>query len=118
MSNRQQKLEYSAAEQNCPGCMGPCGMCDTIETFLTVNALDLPERSRAKLRESAVKAIQDDKAPICTTHCPEHLRDAFRRIVIEAAYQTRVKGQRFDANLDYMPTGGKTDPRQSKNSRL
>jgi hypothetical protein len=65
----------------------------TIETFLLVNAKEIPEPYRAKIRELAVKAIMGDI--ICLDHCPCHLRDALRRIIIEAAYKYRVRFQEF-----------------------
>lgn len=69
---------------------------DQIETFLLVNALEITEPYRAKIREAAAKAISGE--PIRLNHCPEHLRDALRRIIIESAYQSRVRGQRFNVN--------------------
>lgn len=69
---------------------------DQIETFLLVNALEITEPYRAKIREAAAKAISGE--PIRLNHCPEHLRDALRRIITEAAYQSRVRGQRFNVN--------------------
>lgn len=68
---------------------------DLVETFLTVNQQEITKPYRDKLRKSAEKAIHNDEAPICLSHCPAHLRDAFRRIVIESAYQERVKGEIF-----------------------
>lgn len=78
-------------------------MCTHIETFLTVNHSDIPPEDRAKLREAAAKAILDENAPIDTSHCPAHLRDAFRRLVVQAAYQARVKGEFFDAKRECLP---------------
>lgn len=69
---------------------------EKIETFLRVNALEITEPYRAKIREAAAKAIAGE--PIRLNHCPEHLRDALRRIIIEAAYQSRVRGQNFNVN--------------------
>lgn len=66
---------------------------EKIETFLLVNALEITEPYRAKIREAAAKAIAGE--PIRLNHCPEHLREALRRIIIEAAYQSRVRGQKF-----------------------
>lgn len=66
---------------------------DPIETFLAANAQEIPEVARAKLREAAAKAIAGEGVRL--NHCPAHLRDALRRIIIEAAYQRRVRGQQF-----------------------
>lgn len=85
-----------------------------IETFLIVNSLDIPPAVRARVRECMVKGAYRTAVNLV----PDFLRDAFRRIVNEAAYQARVKNQPFDPDAEYMPTTGKTDPRQSKNSRL
>lgn len=95
--------EYTETEQACLGCMGPCGMCGPIETFLTVNAKDIPPTDRAKLREAAAKAIQDEKAGIDLAHCPAHLRDAFRRVVVVEAYKRRVNGQIVNPKIEYLP---------------
>lgn len=70
---------------------------DLVETFLTVNQQEITKPYRDKLRKSAEKAIHNDEAAICLSHCPAHLRDAFRRIVIAEAYKARVKGQFFRA---------------------
>lgn len=72
--------------------------CDPIEIFLTVNAQEIKEPYRSKLREAAATAIQTDKSLICLNHCPAHLRDAFRRIIIEAAYKVRVRGKIFQSD--------------------
>lgn len=77
-----------------------------IETFLKVNKADIPPKARAKARQSAARAILSDDAGIDTTMIPEHLRDAFRRIVIQAAYWKRSQGKRFDPDADYMPAQG------------
>lgn len=69
---------------------------EKIETFLLVNALEITEPYRAKIREAAAKAINGE--PIRLNHCPKHLRDALRRIIIEAAYQSRVRGQKFNVD--------------------
>ena len=69
---------------------------EKIETFLLVNALEITEPYRAKIREAAAKAIAGE--PIRLNHCPEYLRDALRRIIIEAAYQSRVRGQKFNVD--------------------
>ena len=82
--------------------MGPCGMCGPIETFLTVNAKDIPPTDRAKLREAATKAIRDEKAGIDTSRCPAHLADAFRRLVIAEAYKRRVGGQIVNPKIEYL----------------
>ena len=95
--------EYTETEQACLGCMGPCGMCGPIETFLTVNAKDIPPTDRAKLREAATKAIRDEKAGIDTSRCPAHLADAFRRLVIAEAYKRRVGGQIVNPKIEYLP---------------
>lgn len=79
---------------------------DPVETFLAVNAHEIQPAERAKIREMAAKAIRDDSAAVDLRQCPEHLRDALRRIIVEAAYRHRVKGQRFNPNRDYMPTQG------------
>lgn len=70
---------------------------EKIETFLLVNALEITEPYRAKIREAAAKAISGE--PVRLNHCPEHLRDALRRIIIEAAYQGRVRGQKFNVKI-------------------
>jgi len=77
-----------------------------IETFLKVNQADIPPNARAKARQSAALAILSDDAGIDTGMIPEHLRDAFRRLVIQAAYWKRSQGKRFDPDADYMPTQG------------
>lgn len=79
---------------------------DPVETFLKVNAHEIQPANRAKIREMAAKAIQDENAAVDLRRCPEHLRDALRRIIVEAAYRHRVKGKRFNPNVDYMPTQG------------
>lgn len=85
-----------------------------IETFLAVNALDIPPAVRARVRECIVKGAYRTAVGLV----PDFLQDAFRRIVNEIAYQRRNAGQYIDPDADYMPTAGKADPRQSKNSRL
>lgn len=88
-----------------------------IETFLQVNSIDIPDpETRAKMREAAAKAISG--AELNDRHCPPHLRDAFRRIVHEAAYIERVKGQKVNPKEEVMPTQGKADSRMSRNCRL
>lgn len=71
-----------------------------IETFLTVNAPDIDPDNRAKIREAIAKGISPAR------YCPEHLREPLRRIVAEAEYQERVKGQIFNPKGEYMPTAG------------
>jgi len=73
---------------------------DRIETFLMVNASEIPSRDRVKLRETAAKAITDDKQPVSLNRCPEHLREAFRRLIIEAAYKYRSAGQKFTVKIN------------------
>ncbi len=87
-----------------------------IETFLEVNSMDITHDARAKMREAACKAIQG--AELNAYHCPDHLRDAFRRIVTEAAYIERVKGEKFNPKAEVMPAGGKPDSRMSRECRL
>lgn len=70
---------------------------EKIETFLRVNAQEIPKDARAKIREAAAKAIAGEL--IRLNHCPEHLRDPLRRIIIEAAYQSRVRGQKFNVKI-------------------
>lgn len=70
------------------------------ETFLTVNADEIPPTNRAKIREAIAKSADP------ATYCPDHLQDALRRIITEAQYQQRVKGQMFNPKGEYMPTGG------------
>lgn len=105
--------------------MGPRGNLETfpepellmlspVETFLTVNDLDIPPTVRARVRECIVKGAYRTAVELV----PDFLQDAFRRIVNEAAYQRRNAGQYIDPDAEYMPTAGKADPRQSKNSRL
>lgn len=77
-----------------------------IETFLKVNQADIPPKARAKARQSAARAILSDGAGIDTSMIPGHLRDAFRRLVIQAAYWKRSQGKRFDPDADYMPVQG------------
>lgn len=72
----------------------------TIETFLLVNSREIPAQSRAKLREAAAKSILDEKAPIADAHCPPHIRDVFRRLVIEAAYRHRNAGEKFTVKIN------------------
>lgn len=72
----------------------------TIETFLLVNAREIPAPSRAKLREAAAKSILDEKTPIADAHCPPHLRDVFRRLVVEAAYRHRNAGEKFTVKIN------------------
>jgi len=83
-------------------------MTQHIETFLAVNAGEIQAPDRAKIREAAVKAIQG--ADIDLSACPEHLRDALRRIINQEAYKYRNYGKRFDPDRDYMPTGGQPSP--------
>lgn len=72
-----------------------------IETFLTVNADEIPPDNRAKIRECVAKGANPNR------FCPPHLRDALRRIITEAQYQARSKGKMFNPKGEYMPTGGK-----------
>ncbi len=76
---------------------------DPIETFLSVNAGEIPASDRAALREVAAKAIRDEKTPIDTRRCPAHLREAFRRLVVAAAYKARNKGQFVNPKIEYLP---------------
>lgn len=71
-----------------------------IETFLRVNAIDIDPTNRAKIREAVANGADPAK------YCPEHLQDALRRIITEAQYQQRVKGQMFNPKGEYMPTAG------------
>lgn len=73
---------------------------DPIETFLTVNADEIPPANRAKIRECVAKGANPNR------FCPPHLRDALRRIITEAQYQARSKGKMFNPKGEYMPTGG------------
>ena len=78
-----------------------CYQC--IEKFLSTNSDEIPAKDRATLREVAAKAIRDEKAPIDTARCPAHLRDEFRRLVTDAGYKARVKGQTFNPKREYLP---------------
>lgn len=71
-----------------------------IETFLTVNAPDIDPDNRAKIREAIAKGLSPAR------YCPEHLREALRRIVTEAEYQERVKGQMFNPKAEIIPMAG------------
>lgn len=86
--------EYSKEEENCKGCMGPCGMCTPIETFLSVNGIDIPHTARARIRECLLKGATQAAIDLV----PDFLQDAFRRILSEVAYQKRVKDQIFESN--------------------
>lgn len=82
-------------------CVPDCYQC--IEKFLHSNSGEIPPRARAALREVAAKAIRDEKSPIDTSRCPAHLRDEFRRLVTDAAYKARAKGQFFKPKREYLP---------------
>lgn len=65
-----------------------------IETFLSVNSIDIQPAVRARVRECLVKG--EVKAAIDLV--PDFLQDAFRRMLNEAEYQRRVKGQVFKSD--------------------
>lgn len=79
---------------------------EKIETFLLVNALEITEPYRAKIREAAAKAIRGED--INLNHCPAHLRPDLldiivteaekRRERIEADYLNRSNGQKFNVD--------------------
>ena len=50
-----------------------------IETFLTVNAAEIPAPARAKIRQAAVDIIRGKPASLDA--CPEHLRGALLDII-------------------------------------
>jgi hypothetical protein len=75
-----------------------------IETFLEVNSLDITHDERQGMEEAACKAMSGAELDVCP--CPPHLRDAFRRIVTEAAYKVRVKGEKFNPKAEVMPKAG------------
>lgn len=66
---------------------------ELIEKFIIENAPDIPEPYRPKILENAKKSVAS--GVISITHIPEHLREPYRRVLIEQSYRARVKGQRF-----------------------
>ena len=82
---------------------------ESLETFLTVNSHDIPAADRAILRAVAIKAINGEALDLRA--CPDHLADAFRRLVREAAYQFKCrqlqgKARYYDPKESAMLTGG------------
>lgn len=73
-----------------------------IETFLTVNADEIQPAVRAKILDWVAMGYNKSAVHLA----PDHLQDALRRIIIEAEYQARSKGQMFNPKGEYMPTGG------------
>lgn len=65
-----------------------------IETFLSVNGIDIPHTARARIRECLLKGATQAAIDLV----PDFLQDAFRRILSEVAYQKRVKDQIFESN--------------------
>ncbi len=89
---------------------------EIIETFLTVNSLDITHDERQRMEEAACKAIGG--ATLDVRPCPPHLRDAFRRIVTEAAYIERVKGEKVNPKDEAMLAGGVPYRTQSRKCNL
>jgi len=87
-----------------------------IETFFEANSMEIEPEARAKMREAACKAISG--ATLNVHHCPDHLRDNFRRVVTEATYKARVAGEKVNPKAEVMPAGGKPDSRMSRECRL
>jgi hypothetical protein len=90
---------------------------DTIETFFTVNASEIPAPERAALRAEIVKHIQDS-APLNLAICPDHLRDALRRMVNEERYRRESAGQKFPAKFQCFPQAGSARPSTLKAQKL
>ena len=84
-----------------------------IDTFLFVNAADIPPKTRARIRECVAKGA----TRTATELVPDFMQDAFRGI-IEQMYRERVAGQKVNPKEDVMHATGKPDSRQSKNCRL
>jgi len=68
---------------------------ELIEKFIVENAPDIPEPYRPKILADAEKSVTS--GTISITHIPGHLREPYRRVLIEQSYRARVKGQRFTA---------------------
>lgn len=89
-----------------------------IEKFLSKNSGEIPPADRAALREVAAKVILGESDELNLSRCQAHLRDEFRRLVVEAAYQHRTKGCLFNPDAEYMPTAGVARYSQIKPVRL
>lgn len=68
---------------------------ELIKKFIDENEKDIPAPYRPKILKAAEKAVES--GTISITHIPEHLREPYRRVLIEQSYRVRVKGQRFTA---------------------
>lgn len=86
---------------------------ESLETFLTVNAADIPPRFRATIHQY----ILQGRTRAATELIPDYLQDAFRGI-LEQMYRERVAGQKVNPKAEVMPTPGKPDSRMAKHCRL
>jgi len=81
---------------------------DPIDKFLHDYRQDIQPAERAKIRDMAAHAIQDEKFGINPAACPEHLRDVLLRLIRQEAYKYRCRqaGAMFCADGEYMPAQG------------
>ena len=77
-----------------------------LETFLHVNASELGPDARQDVNAAIAALVRDYLAPIRLNACPEHLQDALRRLVTQAAYEVRNAGKKVDPRGEYMPMQG------------
>lgn len=81
---------------------------DPIETFLHIYRQEIQPAERAKIRDMAAHAIQDERYGINLAVCPEHLRDVLLRLIRQEAYKYRCRqaNAMFCADGEYMPAQG------------
>lgn len=78
----------------------------TIDTFLTAYEQEICPEARASIRDTAGHYFKDPKTPLHLGECPEHLRDALRRVIIAEAYERRSRGEKFNPKIEVMPAQG------------
>ena len=79
---------------------------ESLDTFLHVNAGELGSNARQEVSAAIAALVRDYLAPVCLSACPEHLQDALRRLVTQAAYEVRNAGKKVDPQAEHMPTQG------------
>lgn len=78
----------------------------TIDTFLAVYEQEICPEARASIRDAAGHYFKDSKTPLHLGECPEPLRDALRRVIINEAYERRSRGEKFNPGIEVMPAQG------------
>lgn len=83
---------------------------ESLDTFLQVNAGELGPSARQEVSAAIAALVRDYLAPIRLNACPEHLQDALRRLVTQAAYEVRNANKEVDPRGEYMEKQGASKP--------